>query len=214
MAEFPLAKPEEAALDKLTPRERAAYKLSVSRREPFLSATLSDQLYNLYQSGKTCEDIAALNPGLNLGMIVRARVDFRWDERRQAYLESMLDNARQRAQQLSLEALTFIGDLLTTFHRHDQAKFQKFVQTGDPNELKGALLVEHGGVKVYATIIDLLRLMTGQDNTKRVAGTVEHLHRVEAPTDQPVPQAAKPLTPEQAAAVIASLGAKDDGHGP
>jgi hypothetical protein len=33
----------------------------------------------------------------------------------------------------------FSGDLLTAFHKHDRQKLQKFIQTGNPDELEGAI---------------------------------------------------------------------------
>jgi hypothetical protein len=44
-------------IDALTPRERAAYRLSVDRKEPFLSPSLQDELYSLYQDGKDLQEI-------------------------------------------------------------------------------------------------------------------------------------------------------------
>ena len=162
MGEETTALVPESPLDKLTVRERAAYKRSVEAREPFLSGTLSDDLYRLYQSGRTTDEIQALNPKLSLGIIVRARIDHGWDGRRQAYLEAILFRARGQAQQLSLESLEFIGSLLTAIHRHDRDKLSRFIQTGDASELSQTLTVSTGGLKIYKGVLELLLQMTGQ----------------------------------------------------
>jgi len=177
----------------LTTRERAAYKLSLDRREPFLSATLAEQLYRLYESGKTCEEIFVLNPALSLGIVVRARMDFGWDDKRQAYLEGMLLKARVQAQQLSLESLGFLGDLLTAFHHHDREKLQRFIQTKNPEDLAGAMMVSGPNLKVYRDILEMLMKLTGQDNNSTQKIVVEH----HTPT-----QEQRPLTPEEASNLL------------
>ena len=187
-------------LDALSVRERSAYQLSVSRKEPFLSPVLADQLYRLFESGKTCEEIQAVNKGITLGTIVRARVDFGWDEKRNQYFQSLCDRAKGQAKQLVLESVSFLSDFLSAFHRHDKDKFARFIQTGDPKELDGAMMADGGGLKLYQNVVALLLTLTGQESTKTIHGVVEHHHTVEAP------KADKPLTSEEASALL--LGSK------
>jgi hypothetical protein len=190
-------------IDALTPRERAAYRLSVDRKEPFLSPSLQDELYSLYQDGKTCEEIQALNKNLSLGMIVRARVDHEWDEKRAAYLKSMFDRAKGQAVQLSLESMGFLGDLLTAFHKHDRQKLQKFIQTGNPDELEGAMMTSASNLKLYRDVLELLLRLTGQGETKtqRVSGVVEHLHTTVPVVEAPLPKL-PPAEPQTAAQIL------------
>lgn len=183
------------SLELLTTREKAAYKRSVERKEAFLSPVLADELYQLFQSGKSCEEIQELNRAISLGSIVRARIDFDWDERRSAHLESLRDRARTNAQQLTLESVSFLGDFLSAFHKHDAAKFQRFLQTGDPQELKDALMIGPGSLKAYQSVVELLLKLTGQDSTK--TQNVNVRHTVDAPA-----AASRPLTPEEAAALL------------
>lgn len=201
-------------LEGLTTKERGAYRLSVERKEPFLSPGLQDQLYSLYQMGKTCDEIQALNPKLSLGIIVRARVDYGWDQRRAEYLQSMVDKARQQATQLSHESLGFIGTLLTAFHKHDQERLLRFIQTGDMEELKGALMVSNSNLKVYKETLELLLKLTGQDTTKKVSGSVTHHHVVKTDTvdaedaeivEIPALPASRPVPPKSAAEALAAI---------
>ena len=185
----------------LTARERAAYKLSVDRKEPFLSPGLSDQCYSLFEAGHTCEEIHEVNKGLSLGTIVRARVDHHWDERRLAHFESLRTQARTQAQHLALDSLSFLGDLMSAIHKHDREKLQRFILTGDTSEL-ATVLVTGSGFKTYKEIIELLLKLTGQDATKtqNIHGEILHHHTVEQ--TPPVPAAAKPLTPGEAAQLL------------
>ena len=191
-------------LDSLSARERAAYHLSISRKEPFLSYSLQEQLYNLYQAGKTCEEIQALNPRVTLGTIVRARVDNKWDERRDVYINALFQRARLQGQQMTMESVAFIGDLIAAFHKHDQAKLQRFVQTGDEEEMKN-LLVLGQGLKAYKDVLGLLMLLTGQVKPAPSSGP-------SSARDVTPPSSPKPLSPEEAALVLAqSVGKGDDG---
>lgn len=165
-------------------------------------------MYVLFQAGKNCEEIQSLNPNLSLGMIVRARVDFGWDEKREKYLQSMTERARQRAQQISLESLNFLGDLITAFHVNDQAKLQKFIQTGDSNELKGAMMVSANSLKVYKDIIEMVMAMTGQSQTKKIQGVVEHLHSVQT---APEPEKPKQMSAGDAASLLRTLDLSSKG---
>ena len=194
MSDLVKAAPE--ALELLTTRESAAYKLSVSRKEPFLSPILADQLYGLFEAGRTCEEIQALNKGISLGTIVRARIDFNWDQKRQEHFQGLFDRARTQAQQLTLESLSFLGDLLTAYHRSDKEKFQRFIQTADPDELKGTLALTGSGFKLYQAVLELIMKITGQDATKTQNVNVHHTVETGAP------KVDRPLTPEEASALL------------
>ncbi len=189
-------------LSSLTTREKAAYKHSIDRKEPFLSPILADQLYALFESGKSCEEIQELNKSLSLGTIVRARMDFGWEERRQNHFDSLRDRARINAQQLTLESVSFLGDLLNAFHKHDKGLFQRFIQTGNLEELKDAVMMAPGSLRTYQSVVELLMKLTGQESTKTQNVNVHHI------TEQPIPAAARPLSPEEAAAILAGMGKK------
>lgn len=199
-----ITKVEPSPMDILTARERSAYSLSITRKEPFLSPILADQFYKLFESGRSCEEIQGLNKGISLGIVVRARIDFGWDDKRIAHFESLREHARTQAQNLTLESVAFLEDLLTSFHKSDREKLQRFIQTGNPDELKGALITTPSSLKVYQGVVELLMKLTGQDSikTQTVQGVIEHHHTVEAA------QADRPLTPAEAASVLSSLVSK------
>ena len=184
----------EPEKDVLTKRERAAYTLSLKNKEPFLSPGLADQFYRLFESGRSCEEIQELNKGISLGIICRARVDFGWDDRRFSHFEALREQARTQAQNLTLESVSFLGDVLTAFHRSDREKIQKFIQTGDVEDLKNVQLFD--GFKTYQQVVELLMKLTGQDQVTTVHGVVEHHHTVDTKSQ------AKPLTSEEAAVLL------------
>jgi len=97
--------PRERAISKLTPTERSA----LGRYEgPPLSPAVQAQLFELYLNGSDTDEISRLNRNFTLGMIVGAKVDGLWDERKQAHIGTLLDTVRERVQQVQLE----ISDVL------------------------------------------------------------------------------------------------------
>src|SRR5947207_2078520 len=68
------------AIERLTVDEQIAYDKAVRSGRPGVNVDFGQRMYELYLRGISCEGIALLNPGANLGLVVRARVDGKWDE--------------------------------------------------------------------------------------------------------------------------------------
>ena len=185
----------------LTQAEITAYEKYISDGKPPLAASAQAQLYQLFLNGKTCEEIARLNPNLSLGLIVRARVDGCWDEKRDAHIGSLLDGVRERVQHTQLEAVNFACDLLSAVHKLQGDRLKKYLQTGDPNELKelGPL-----SLKTYRDVVEMLLKLTGQDKEKKVVGEV--IHKVE---EAPAVEAGGRLSAKQAAKILQALEDED-----
>jgi hypothetical protein len=181
----------------MTKREKQMYRASKMDREPVLPANVIEDLYRLYQSGKGCEEICELNPKYTLGQIVRARVDNEWDDRKKEYLETLVKNAEPLAKQVAIESIGFIGTFLSVVHQHDQHKLQRFIQTRDKAELDGAIIFDTGTLKIYKEMLDMFLRATGNHDTKRVIGSVQHTHTMENTPKE------SPLTAEEAAAILA-----------
>lgn len=177
-----LAALQEKGESVLTDKEALALSDHLARNAdaPPLSPLTAAQLYALFLNGQTCEEIAELNPGYTLGMVVQARLENDWDIRRKEYTESLMDNVGQRAKQVQLEAVHFIADALSVMHRKHGDKFKKYLQTGDESHLGGHLsFIGSMGIKHYKVLIELLKEATGQTERKTVNGEVLHLHQVD-----------------------------------
>lgn len=143
-------------------------------RHPIAPVT-SAKFFELYLTGKSCEDIHRLNPGFDLGQVVDAAVEGRWEDRRREHLDRLMDKARERVLQVQCESVEFVSDLLSAAHRLHGDKLKRFLQTGDPKEL-GDLQV--GSLEQYRKAADVLLKLTGQDK-QRVGGEVLHRHVLE-----------------------------------
>lgn len=189
-----LTEPERYALDRFQTRrdirgESGTFALATSVRL---------QLFELYLAGRNFGEIRALNPQWGLGQIVHAGVEGRWNEHKAIYLDELFTRARDRAKQVVSEAAEFIGDSLTAAHKQHGSALRRFIQTGDAGEL-GAFAI--GSPHQYKDALELFLKATGQDNVKRVSGSVEVNH---TGTVQTLPAVAPKTTPKGTLAAFAA----------
>lgn len=138
-------------------------------------------MYELYIAGYDCEEISRLNPAFGLGIIVRARVDFDWDLKRQEYLDDLFFKIKEKAQQNQLEAIDFAANGMAVYRKMWNDKFKKFLQTGKEEDLGD---FKNISFKTYKEFVELALKLTGQDAKKQVSGEVIHTHKVEKPLKQ------------------------------
>lgn len=145
--------------------EKQAYKDHMKAGKPPVSPTINAQLFNLFLAGHTCQEIVKINPNLGLGMVVRARIEGMWDERRRVLTAELLDGVKEVAFRAQADSIKFVGDLLTAAHRHIGEKVQRYIQTGDEEHIKD---VGIHSLKQYKEIVELLLKLTGQDGKREV----------------------------------------------
>lgn len=189
----------------LSHREEAAYHANIKAKEPLLSPDKQLQLFELYLRGTSLEQIARINaPHLKLGHVVRAAVEGGWYERRELYVQGMLDGLRGRVQQTQGEAVDFLADYLAVFHKLYGDRFKRFLQNGDEKELGGMMPTNLGQ---YRVILELMLKATGQGEKKTIGGVVQHQVSVGAPA---IPNpAVGPMSDEQAMQALFALHNKD-----
>lgn len=141
----------------LTPKERASYWTAIKNNP--LSPARQAQLFELFLNGNSTETIANLNK-MPLGEVVRARIDFDWDQKKDEHVAYLLSSVRDRVRQIQLESITFSADLLAAAHKLHGERIRKFIQTGDEAEL-GDLKITN--LKAYKDAVELLLKLTGQD---------------------------------------------------
>jgi hypothetical protein len=123
------------------------------------------KLYEEFINGASCENIAKANPEFALGAIIEARIQHKWDERRDEYLANLYRFANERAMQVQMEAVSYVSDILTATHKLMGSKYKKYIQTGNPIHLEG---LDISNPKEYKNTIELLMKLTGQDNKKQI----------------------------------------------
>jgi hypothetical protein len=192
----------EKATSYLTKRELHAYKVWCGSEKPALAPSLNAKLFNLFLNGKTCEEIRRLNPTLQLGEIVAARVAGRWDERREDHLDNLLNATSTRVQQTTLETADFVCDLLAVANREHGDRLRQYLQSGNPDDLGEFRIQNLTGLKM---VIETLQKLTGQDRqqvvTQKGLVTVQH-----QPADSIMAAGRAPAPAEAAAALKLLLG--------
>lgn len=187
--------------DLLTPREFSAYRAYMKLNQPPMSPRLQAELFNLFLEGYSCEHIATLNHqfgNASLGMIVRARVENDWDKRKADYMQQLMEGVRSRAYQSTMQSINFISDLIATATKKYGARMQKYIQTGNEEEL-GDDKMGINSIQNFVKVAELLFKLTGQENNKKqvIDGVVEHRHTVES--------APRQMSPEEAAMVLKTI---------
>lgn len=178
------------AVARLSPREAYAYEIWKGTNKVLIGSVLNTQLFQLYLQGKSLEEIRRINPQLQLGEIVAARVEGRWDDKRDEYLQNLLQSTSERVQQSTLETIDFVRDMLAVAKRQFGDKFQRYLQTGDEKEL-GEFKIE--SLTQLKAAIEALQKLTGQE--KRV---IEHRGGISLDQDQ----VAKPVTAAEASRAL------------
>lgn len=179
----------------LSPRELHAYNVWRGSNRPSLAPSLNAKLFALYLQGKTCEDIRRLNEALTLGDIVAARLQGKWDERRDEHLDRLLSQTSLRVQQETLETAGFLCDMMAVARSEYGDKFARFLMTKDPKEL-GDLKID--SIDDLRKAIDMLQALTGQNRKS----TVQHVGEVQVAVPETVTRG---LTASEAAAALKQL---------
>lgn len=160
MSEALVKKPE----DNLTPIEREAYdKWRRGNDTSPLSPVVALKMYELFLLGHSCEEIVRANENkFPLGMVINARLMHDWDRRRQAYLDSMYEEAGKVVRQRQIEAALFLGDALAVAHKEFGQKFRAYLQTGDDKIIKDIGL-KVTSITSYKMLVDAFMKVTGQE---------------------------------------------------
>lgn len=161
------------AITSLTDEEVFAYNYWLESKKPSLAPSLNLKLFELYLNGSSCAEIQKLNPALDLGTIVSARLQGLWDHRRDEYLDSLLENTSLRVKQATLESAVLICDMLAAANKLHGQKLRKFLQTGDEREL-GALGID--SLRDFKQAVEIMQKLSGQERQQQVnvSGTVQH----------------------------------------
>ena len=189
---------KELAKALLSPKEQEALAKVVSDPTKRLAPTVAAQLFGLYLQGYDTDALVQQNPNfgsLGLGLIVRAKVEYNWDEEKDKYIQGLMANVRDKVTKITLEGVQFVSDGMATFHKLAGNKMKKYLQTGDESELG---IFREMSFKNYKDFVELLHNLTGQGNEPqrtevlvRNAGPAHIEKTVESnpvaiPTDRPI----------------------------
>ena len=92
--------------------------------------------------------------------MVDARIRYLWDARRVEEEERALKEAPRALHRAQLEGARYVADVMEITHKINQEKIQRFLLSGDINEVEGIVPTNH---KTYGDLAALLLKLTGQD---------------------------------------------------
>jgi hypothetical protein len=165
---MPPSQPAETALtvalQGLDQREMGAYKHVLNTRQAEIAEDTAERMYEMYLTGKTCEDIRKANKGYSLGQIVACRIKYGWDVRVAQYKEALQVAVPDRAIQTSLETVDFVSKLLTVNRMRMEEAIDRYMLSRNEDDLKGVILAKNA--KELKELVELLMKMTGQDKKR------------------------------------------------
>jgi hypothetical protein len=207
----PAAKSEIVAdpLAWLAPAERYAYDYFLSKQgrggsETYpIAESACEGLFNLYLNGKTLAEIRTYAKQFGFGQVVHAAVRGQWNLLRAAYMETVTARSQSRAKQGVAEAVEFTVDLMTALRTLHTDNIARYLQTRNPIDLGASTSM--GVIRQLKELSEVLSKLTGQDQNKRVSGTIKHEVTGTVTT---VPTAAPPpMAPGEAQAMLGAWAA-------
>lgn len=176
----------------LNEHERTALTVFESNPSKYtpLGANLVDKYFRLFLQGISCSEIARINK-LYLGQVVHARVQHHWDEKRREHVEDLLRESMKQLQQTKAESFSMITALIASVNQKLGDLIKRRLQ-GEEVDLGE---FEVNGVKGYKELLNVMKMITGED--QKQTAEVHHVHEV-------VPGAAidRPFTTVEARASI------------
>lgn len=154
----------------LAPDEYTALKKYIESGGFPIHTETAVKFFELFLNGYDCKEIHKLNAAFKVEMIYWAKVQYRWVEEREKYLVDLQLKIREKMIKTQLETSNFMADMLTAASRKYGNKIKKYLQTGEEDELGGALEIE--SIHQLVKLVEGLTKITGQDNVKHTK-TVE-----------------------------------------
>jgi hypothetical protein len=111
------------------------------------------------------EDLQGLNPLFPFGMLVQAKVEGLWDERRDAYIADVLADVPAKLRLTASEAVGFLSLQLQVAHKLQGEKLKRYLQTGDSKDLGDGFHID--SFKGYKSCIESLAKLIEVSTPKR-----------------------------------------------
>jgi hypothetical protein len=99
-------------------------------------------LYQVFLSGSSLEEIHRINKALPYEAILHAYVQQDWESGRRLYFKKLQDGIHDRMLRANFETLGLLTDMLAVAHKQHGDKFRKYLASGNPDDLKGAMTVD------------------------------------------------------------------------
>jgi hypothetical protein len=152
---------DEKLFDTLSKTEKTAYEDWVQSADEPLEVGICAKAFELFLNGTPLYKIASINK-LDLGALVHARIFYKWDERKNDFVNDLFSNVKQRVMQSQVEAIDFNADILTAAHKLHGGRIKNYLQSDNTEDL-GETVKFLSSAKNYQIAIENLMKLSGQD---------------------------------------------------
>lgn len=153
---------------KLSAKELDAYRYYCASTLPPLAPSIQEKFFTLFLNGTPLWKIHQLNTAYNLGQIVAASIEGRWEARIQEYTNELITRTQERLLQVHAESIEMLAGLVSAANQINQKKLLAFFQSGDEKDLGDAKL---DSLHQYEKAVNILKTLTNGGDSKNAPGT-------------------------------------------
>jgi hypothetical protein len=102
---------------------------------PGLSTTDTLKTFAAFLDNLSCKDIVEMYPSLNMGAVLKTRVQDEWDIKKKEFLDQLYVQAMDSARKAHLDGLNFVSAIAGVFHKKYSPMIKKYYLTGDTDDL-------------------------------------------------------------------------------
>lgn len=103
---------------------------------PGLSVENSLKCFNLFIDGCSAKQIVAVIPGLQLGAVLKTKVNDNWEDRRQELMGELYRESAINAKFSYLKSMNFVSGLLEVYNRRYEMNIKKFLESGNERRFR------------------------------------------------------------------------------
>jgi hypothetical protein len=188
------------ASNDLTPDELVVLTDHAASGGQTLTPEAAARFFELYLNGSDCKEIQRLNRAFPLGMILDAKVRFKWTEKRDSYSVELQSRILDKVRKAQLETTELITDLLVATKKRYGDKLKKYIQTGNDQDLDNVLNID--SLKELLKVSEGLLKITGQDRQTKSVHETKNTQNVNLTLSGAPVEGAEALDPEDAAKIL------------
>lgn len=189
----------------LSPNEFSALRKYIESGGKELSADTVDKFFELFLNGSDCKEIHRLNKPFPLEAILWAMVKYHWAYQKDNHIYQRQQAIANKVMRAQLEATDLVSDMLVAAKRKHSDKLKKYIQTGNEEDLAGAMSIDNLNSLLKA--IEGLMKVTGQDRQTTTKTITKNDQTVNVNVNAQVSGTQSALAPEEAAQILGILAA-------
>lgn len=148
-----------------TSRELAVLEDTESRGARPVAPSLAESMFNLFLEGYTCEAISKQGKGLTEGDILYCRKKYKWDEKRDRYMQDLYEATSRKIMKQKSESVDFLTGMLSVVHKKNRDQIMKYLQSGSEEDFPEFAV---GNLKNYKEVVEILAKITGEGTNHKV----------------------------------------------